>query len=156
MEKAAIEYCLVIENLATYRGEQWLAEIGGVLPQIQKSMTQYDDPNIEYGFFSLPDLEDRFKMYCMLKDRLGSYDEYWLHYDQQSVVGEMSGSLASDFSDIYFELKRGLNLLQIEGTSSADVFSLWQTGFILYWGEQLMSAQRHLSTILATIKRQLQ
>lgn len=156
MENAAVDYCKLIENLERYRGGQWLGELGGILPRIQESMIRLGQPDSEYGFFSLPDLEDRFELYCTLKDRIGEHDAYWSHYDTESSQSEMSGSLASDFSDIYFELKRGLDLLGVEGADTIDVMRLWQTGYSLYWGEQLVNARQHLCSILPGIKYEMQ
>ncbi len=147
MINAAKEYCLLIEYLHNYSDEQWLADAARILPRIQASMAHLDQPNIEYSFFCVPDLEERFELYCRLKDRLGEHDAYWLEYDSYAVLEEMTGSLASDFSDIYFELKRGVNLLNSGNGDEADVLRLWQTGFILHWGQHLVNAQKHLLSL---------
>ena len=58
---------------------------------------------------------------------------------------EMTGSLAGDLTDIYFELRRGLNRLEAETASrQEDVLKVWQRGYALHWGERLVDAQRHL------------
>lgn len=147
MEEAARDFCLLIENLDLYKDEQWLADVARILPRIQSSMANLDDPNIEYSFFSLPDLEDRFELYCRLKDRLGEFDSYWMEYDAISVREEMTGSLASDLSDIYFELKRGMILVKSGEASKFDLLRLWQAGYILHWGEPLVNAQKHLFSL---------
>ncbi|MCI0655154.1 MAG: DUF5063 domain-containing protein [Methylococcaceae bacterium] len=147
MEEAARDFCLLIEHLDLYKDEQWLADVARILPRIQCCMTNLDDPDIEFSFFSLPDLEERFELYCRLKDRLGVHDSYWLEYDTSSSNQEMTGSLASDLSDIYFELKRGLNLLNSGDASKLDLLRLWQTGYILHWGEPLVNAQKHLFSL---------
>jgi hypothetical protein len=147
MEEAARDFCLLIEHLKLYTDEQWLADLARILPRIQGAMANLDDPDIEYSFFTLPDLEERFELYCRLKDRLGAHDSYWLEYDASSASGEMTGSLASDLSDIYFELKRGLNLVNSGDGSKRDVLRLWQTGYILHWGEPLLNAQKHLFSL---------
>lgn len=147
MEEAARDFCLLIDHLELYKDEQWLADVARILPRIQSSMTHLDDPDIEYSFFSLPDLEERFELYCRLKDRLGAYDSYWLKYDRNLANEEMTGSLASDLSDIYFELKRGLNLMASGEATRLDLLRLWQTGYILHWGEPLINAQKHLFSL---------
>ncbi|MGR9106033.1 MAG: DUF5063 domain-containing protein [Gammaproteobacteria bacterium] len=147
MEDAARDFCLLIENLELYTDEQWLADVARILPRIQGSMTFLDDPDIEYSFFSLPDLEERFELYCKLKDRLRERDCYWMEYDSHSANEEMTGSLASDLSDIYFELKRGLNLARSGEAGKLDLLRLWQTGYILHWGEPLVNAQKHLFSL---------
>ena len=147
MINAAKEYCLLIEHLETCKNDQLLADAARILPKIQASMVYLDEPNIEYSFFVLPDLEERFELYCRLKDRLGDDDVYWLEYDSHAVLEEMSGSLASDFSDIYFELKRGVNLLALGEGDETDVLRLWQTGYVLHWGQHLFNAQKHLHAL---------
>ncbi|MGH8550543.1 MAG: DUF5063 domain-containing protein [Methylococcales bacterium] len=147
MEEAARDYCLLIEHLELYTDEQWLADVTRILPRIQGSMTNLDDPDIEYSFFCLPDLEERFELYCRFKDRLGANDSYWLEYDTGSVNEEMTGSLASDLSDIYFELKRGLNLVESGDANKLDLLRLWQTGYLLHWSEPLVNAQKHLFSL---------
>jgi hypothetical protein len=94
-----------------------------------------------------PELDDRFEFFARLRRRLGGKDSYWLEFDDFAGVGArlgegMSGSLADDLTDIYFELKRGLCLL-----SSADpdaVARFWQSGFTAHWGQHLVDAERHL------------
>jgi hypothetical protein len=147
MINAAKEYCLLVEHLETYQNNQWLADAARILPRIQASMAYLDDSEIEYSYFALPDLEDRFELYCQLKDRFGDDDAYWLEYDSNAALEEITGSLASDFSDIYFELKRGLNLLNTGGGEDKDVLRLWQTGYVLNWGQHLLNAQKHLYSL---------
>lgn len=152
MISAAKEYCLLVEHLETYKNDQWLADAARILPRIQTSMAYLDQPEIEYSFFVLPDLEDRFELYCQLKDRFGEDDAYWLEYDSNSLLEEATGSLASDFSDIYFELKRGLNLLNTGEGEDQDVLRLWQTGYVLNWGQHLLNAQKHLYSLRVDIQ----
>lgn len=147
MIDVAKEYCLLIEHMENYNDEQWLADAARILPRIQTAMAYLDQPDIEYSFFCLPDLEERFELYCRLKDRLGEHDGYWLEYDSHAVLEEMTGSLASDFSDIYFELKRGVRLLNSGDGDESDVLRLWQTGFVLHWGQHLANAQKHLMSL---------
>lgn len=147
MEESARDFCLLVEHVEMVRDERWLADVARILARIQGAMTHLDNPDIEYTFFSLPDLEDRFELYCRLKDRLGVQDSYWLEYDTNLKNDEMTGSLAGDLSDIYFELKRGLNLTNTGDATKLDVLRLWQTGYILHWGEHLLNAQKHLFSL---------
>lgn len=144
MEEAARDFCLLIENIDHYKDEQWLADVARILPRIQSAMANLDNPNMEYGFFFLPDLEERFDLFCRLKDRLGERDAYWMECDMNPSTEEMTGSLASDLSDIYFELKRGIRLLKSGQAGKLDLLRLWQGGYIMHWGERLLNAQKHL------------
>ncbi|MGH8551825.1 MAG: DUF5063 domain-containing protein [Methylococcales bacterium] len=147
LEVAARDFCLLVEHVELYKDRQWLPDLARILPRIQSSMTHLDDLGMEYSFFLLPDLEERFELYCRLKHRLGVHDNYPMEHDSDSVPEEMTGSLAGDLADIYFELKRGLNLANNVDTCKIDLLRLWQTGYILHWGERLLYAQRHLFSL---------
>jgi hypothetical protein len=74
---------------------------------------------------------------------------YWLEYDHPddtNTDGEhRTGSLADDLTDIYFELKRGLNMLDAAGPD--EVAHLWELGFKEHWGQHLVDAERHLYSL---------
>ncbi|MEE9398558.1 MAG: DUF5063 domain-containing protein [Methylococcales bacterium] len=144
---AARDYCLLIEYIDTYQRNDWLADIARILPRIQMAMTHLDDRKLEYGFFTLPDLEERFELFCRLKDLLGEDDSYWLEHDKCDDKLDQTGSLADDFADIYFELKRGLSLYEADGNTSQDALIIWQTGYILHWGQHVVDAERHLFSL---------
>lgn len=144
---AARDYCLLIEHVDIYKNGQWLRDMARILPRLQTAITHLDDRDIEFSFFSLPDLEERFELYCKLKDQLGNCDPYMLEYDQSESEQDMSGSLAGDCADIYFELKRGLNLYNSEEENQQAALTIWQTGYILIWGKQLVNAQKHLFSL---------
>lgn len=144
---AAKDFCLLIENVEHYDSHQLLADVARILPRLQSAMTQLDDLDLEYGYFCLPDLEERFEMYCRLKDQLGEYDPYMLDFDAADELEEMTGSLASDFADMYFELNRGLQLYNSATENRQDARTMWQTGYILLWGRQLGNAQKHLFSL---------
>ena len=147
LSNVAREFCLIIENVELYKNKTWLSDIARILSELQTVMESLDDSEIEYSYFALPDLEARFEMYCSLKDQLGDFDAYFLEYDWAGSEEEMTGSLASDIVDIYFELKRGLDLFDtgIEYWDSAR--TMWQTGYLLIWGRHLANAQKHLSSL---------
>lgn len=144
---AARDFCLLIENVEHYDSNQLLADIARILPRLQSAMNRLDDLDLEYSYFSLPDLEERFEMYCRLKDQLGEYDPYMLEFDISDDLEEMTGSLASDFADMYFELNRGLQLYDSALENRQDAGTMWQTGYILLWGRQLVNAQKHLFSL---------
>jgi hypothetical protein len=54
----------------------------------------------------------------------------------------MSGSLADDLTDIYFDLKPGLELLP--AAHPEPVLRFWLESFELHWGQHLVDAERHL------------
>jgi hypothetical protein len=56
----------------------------------------------------------------------------------------MTGSLADDLTDIYCELKHGLNMFDAEPELAVKG---WVNGFEFHWGQHLTDAQRHLSVL---------
>ena len=94
----------------------------------------------------MADFDDRFDLFSQLRTQLGERDMYWLEYDDPGDGGgggeHRTGSLADDLTDIYFELKRGLNLLDAAGPD--EVAHLWELGFQQHWGQHLVDAERHL------------
>ncbi len=146
---AASDFCLLIEHVEIYENRQWLGDMGRLLSRLQMAMTHLDDRSIEYSYFSVPDLGERFELYCKLNDKLGERDAYMLEFDTDDDVVDMTGSLAGDFADIYFELKRGLNLSLSKDIKQEDSLLMWQTGYILVWGRQLVNAQKQLFSLRA-------
>jgi hypothetical protein len=154
MVKTARQYCNLIDGVPA--SSDWLAPLFQILPQLHAAIAALCDP----GGGSCPpetaDIDDRFDMYSQLRTQLGERDMYWLEYDHPSDVGldeeHRTGSLADDLTDIYFELKRGLKLL--EAASADEVAHLWQSGFRHHWGQHLVDAERHLYSL--KINNQLQ
>lgn len=143
----ARQYCRIIENNADQ--SDWLRPLVRILPRLHAGIVALHDP----GGHSLPpelaDFDDRFDLFSQLRAKLGELDMYWLEYDEPgemaSDVDHRSGSLADDLTDIYFELKRGLNMLDAAGMD--EVAHLWDVGFKQHWGQHLVDAERHLYSL---------
>lgn len=144
---AVRDYCLMIEHVSKVESSRWLADIGRILPRIKAAMAQFEMPKSEQNHFSLCDLEERFELFCQLRQHLGELDAYWLEYDPDTEREEMSGSLAGDFADIYFELRRGLNLLDSDANNQKHALSIWQSGYMMNWGQRLMDAEKHIFSL---------
>ncbi|HHJ13745.1 MAG TPA: DUF5063 domain-containing protein [Gammaproteobacteria bacterium] len=145
---AARQYCRLIEARSDRTG--WLHALMRVLPRLHAGIA---DLHGEQGY-PLPaggtDLDDRFVLFSRLSRRLGELDRYWLEYDQPGGAGrdDRSGSLADDLTDIYFELRHGLDLLEAAGDE--EVARLWECGFHRHWGQHLVDAERHLYHLRAS------
>ncbi len=145
--ETARQYCRLIEQ----GGEQTdlLKPLIRILPRLHAGIVALHDP----GGASLPpelaDFDDRFDLFSELRAKLGELDMYWLEYDEPTEpaagVDHRSGSLADDLTDIYFELKRGLNMLEAAGMD--EVAHLWEVGFRQHWGQHLVDAERHLYSL---------
>ncbi|GAB4351636.1 MAG: hypothetical protein Kow0060_00960 [Methylohalobius crimeensis] len=139
-------FCLLVDHLEVYSPTTWLREMNHLLPQIEAGMEQLE-LEAGYGFFVLPDLDYRFRMFCRLKAFLGDWDEYALPGDGDDGSVDLSGSLADDFTDLYFELRRGLDLYDADDHDPLPSLILWHTGYVLHWEEHLREARRRLERL---------
>jgi hypothetical protein len=146
----ARSYCHLIEH-CEQDNEVWLSRIAALLPQLHAAIFRASaDGRIEWdeGIEEESDLEDRFALYAQLKGLLGENDSYWLEYDGSADSQLMTGSLADDLTDIYCELKQGLeNLKQASEPSSRQVLRGWRQGYRMHWGQHLLDAERHLYSL---------
>lgn len=60
-----------------------------------------------------------------LEKKIGALGMYWAIFDFTEKQEPVQGSLAGDISEIYFDLKEGLNLEE-NGVSQADVLFDWR------------------------------
>lgn len=140
LEALARSYCELVESLQDGNTE-WLQEVAGLLPRLHEAVYALNLPTPRNTHYTAADLDARFELYTFLRTLLGERDGYWMEFD---VVGDglsMSGSLADDLTDIYCELKSGLNKLDGEPEQAVEG---WHEGFHLHWGQHLLDAERHL------------
>lgn len=152
--KTARDYCNLIEGLP--RRDDWLLILFQLLPRLHANVVAMPDPGGDEVTDQYSDLDDRFDLFSQLRLRLGDRDMYWLEFDQPGDVHvddeHRSGSLADDLTDIYFELQRGLKML--DATTPDAVAHLWEVGFQQHWGQHLVDAERHLYSL--RVNEQLQ
>lgn len=142
--EAARQYCSLIDRIPARN--DWLKPLSKILPRLHERIVALGDP----GEGSMPpgqyDLDDRFDLFSRLRSRLGERDTYWMEFDDPAGTSgaeeSRTGSLADDLTDIYFELKRGLNMLDAAGPEA--VAELWELGFRKHWGQHVIDAERHL------------
>ena len=143
----AREYCQTIDRIS--RRTDWLGSMFRILPRLHAAIVSMRDSGNSRLPPELADFDDRFDLFSQLRSHLGDRDVYWLEFDDPnefSMDGEhRTGSLADDLTDIYFELKRGLNMLDAVGPD--EVAHLWETGFRQHWGQHLVDAERHLYSL---------
>lgn len=142
LHRNAKRFCFLVENTQNEKPEAWLAEVSLILPRIHAVMAMIDDPRKNECLFALSDMDERFDLFCRLKVWFGERDAYEL--GDELAENEMYGSLAGDIADLYFEIKRGLDLIQHGHENMPAALSLWRDGFFLHWGKHLIDAERHL------------
>ena len=142
---AAREFCNLIEG-ADEAGPDWLERLSCLLPRIHAALVglrrvvcDETPPDL------VPDYELRFDLFMRLHQRLGGRDRYSLEFD---AFGKdpcaLTGSLADDLTDIYFELRRGLDVLDHDPGNPERALWVWRSSFLQHWGQHLVDAERHL------------
>ncbi len=142
--ETARNYCNLIDRVQGRN--DWLAHLFQILPRLHAEVVVLHNEGQGLIPPELADFDDRFALFTRLRAWLGERDMYWLEFDQPTDAPSddehRTGSLADDLTDIYFELKRGLNLLDAAGPD--EVAHLWEVGFKNHWGQHLVDAERHL------------
>jgi len=142
----AMSYCRLIES-SGQGPAQWLAQVAALLPRLHAAVLSLNPDDAQGDDEPLAaDLDARFELYTHLRGLLGDRDGYWLEFDRIGEHRAMTGSLADDLTDIYCELKHGLRVQELHPRLAARV---WSQGFSSHWGQHLIDAERHLSSLEA-------
>jgi len=141
MAGAAEAYCGLIEN-HEYTGGRWLYDLCIILPRLHSAVMALNPHHHEELLGPDVDLDERFDLYTRLRKSLGERDRYWLEFDESPDHLHMSGSLADDLTDIFFDLQYGLDLLEEAWPQRAA--QVWQSTYRRHWGQHLVDAERHL------------
>ena len=142
MVEIAEEYCLVIESSGG-DSQDWLARVFSLLPRLHAAIVAQMKHNGQTVTPLDANLENRFELFTALHRLLGERDAYWMEFDLLQDEEHKSGSLADDLTDIYCELKFGLNQLEREQDSD-QILGNWRLGYQVHWGRHLVDAERHL------------
>lgn len=132
-------------DLAGHRDRfEWLGDITRLLPRIHASIAELGRVSDDLSHTISANLDERFELFSKLKDFLGDRDSYWLEFDGEDEHYGQTGSLADDFTDIYFELKHGLDTYDADPALVEQALDNWRAGFYLHWGQHLVDAERQL------------
>lgn len=152
MAVAARAFCTIIDEVVAGAGAGWLRSICDLLPSLHVAAVALPEVP-DTG--ELEDLEDdldtRFELYGHLLERLGEHDTYWLEFDPIESHGDhvLSGSLADDLVDIYFDLQFGLALYESMADDPTPAVAHWRRSYRTHWGPHLVDAERHLYALKA-------
>ena len=123
---AAREYCYLIEHVDRANSD-WLQRVSCMLPRIHAAVLALNEEvDADRAPMPGPDIDLRFELFSRLRNLLGERDTYKMLFDSDQVVSDMSGSLADDITDIYFELKSGLDLLAHDPGMFELLVSVWE------------------------------
>ena len=78
-------------------------------------------------------------LYHLLREKLGPLDTYWALFDSTKKEDLVQGTLSADLPEIYFDLKRDLNLDKT-GISQADFAWELRFSFWSHWGRHALEA----------------
>lgn len=146
MVEVAQRYCELIEQATESPSHvTWLDDVAALLPRINAAVAALD-ADLRTEMSVSPDLESRFELFSRLYSLLGELDSYWLEFDILGDDACKSGSLADDLTDIYCELKSGLDLVQVgaDDVGERRAVASWRDSYRNHWGRHLLDAQRHL------------
>lgn len=148
MVEAAREYCALIEH-ARPTDPVWLEQMFRLLPRLHAAITVARPMRGESQLPVHIDIDERFELFSRLREALGERDGYWMEFDNGNAIHpqHMSGSLADDLADIYYDLKPGLE--QLAQMPPERVLRFWRRSYELHWGQHLVDAERHLYALKA-------
>jgi len=163
MAGVARHFCRLIESAGARRDAEWLHEVFDLLPRLHVAVVSLRDPAARPRPGPDPAnwpgddsehaaaLDDRFELYSRLRHELGEHDGYWLEFDPVGDAhADMSGSLADDLADIYYDVRQGLALLEESAAGAGDdAVHFWKRSYRLHWGQHLVDAERHLYSLRA-------
>lgn len=137
-------YCDLIESSGAER-PGWLRAVASLLPRLHAAIASINPCDYCVDHLDLVDLDARFDLFAHLRALLDDRDSYWLEFDSDKDGAEgMTGSLADDLTDIYFELKHGLRVLDLDPDFA---IASWASGYELHWGQHLRDAERQLAML---------
>ncbi|MCI0507196.1 MAG: DUF5063 domain-containing protein [Gammaproteobacteria bacterium] len=148
MASIAYEYCQLIENLETNPlGDTWIQQMGQLLPKLHAAIVMLDTPQ-QYSYTHHLENDDiRCELFMRLNEFFLSDQTIWPDFDKYDLKLHMCESLAYDFTDMYFDLKRGLDLLDLYPHQPNHAASNWRSSFFYHWGRQLVDAEGWLYAV---------
>ena len=148
MASLATDYCEMVENLeATTLSESWIKRMGQLLPKLHSAIVLLETPQ-QYSYTHQMENDDvRCELFMRLNEFFLSDQQIWPDFDKYDLKLHMCESLAYDFTDMYFDLKRGLGLLELYPNQPNHAASDWRSSFFYHWGRQLVDAEGWLYAV---------
>lgn len=147
MTYLARQYCNLVDRLDVTTRGHWLDEMHQLLPRLNEAIAELHVPESVDVAPPAQDLDDRFELFSRMYEHLGEREGYDADFDGNNEGQRLSGTLADDLTDIYFDLKRGLELLSQFPEQTNIAINEWQRSFKLHWQHHLNSARRQLEDL---------
>lgn len=139
MAQVAVEYCELIDVFG--RDAVWRPHLVRLLPRLHVAVVALAAPQAACSSYCFPDDDERCDLYMRLHSVLQMDAGLRVACDKWHLRARLCDRLADDLADMYFELKRGLDLLADDPTQAA---SSWQNSFYLHWSRHLLDAEHWL------------
>jgi hypothetical protein len=145
MAQLAAEYCSLIEwfgdeGLDGHR----LERLKKLLPKLHMAVISLVAPQGGYRRYFLPDDEARFELYMRLHHTLRAEPQLWSAERGSLWRAKLCDHLADDLTDMYFDLKQGLDRLVENPTNPEHAIHDWLCSFYMHWGPHLLDAEHWL------------
>lgn len=150
MADMASEFCYLIDDFGGFgRDRQWLPQMTKLLPRLHVAVIAMKEP----GGFSLayhfPDDDLRCELYMRLHSIIGEDVFFWPAGDSSQVKYRLCDRLADDLTDMYFDLKNGLDVIDYDPQQAA---TSWLSSFYLHWSKHLLDAEYWLHAVDSDIR----
>jgi hypothetical protein len=147
MMGVATEYCTFIDNF-NGRGDgldrrvDWVLRLEKLLPCLHVAVIALQEPAESVGHYRLHIDDQRCELFLRLNMALQSDQRFWARYEagdaRRQSRQELCERMADNLTDIYFDLKYGLELV---AENPAQATSEWQRSFYAHWGKHLLDAE---------------
>jgi len=143
MAQLANNFCALVERFDDCQLESWLEEMADLLPRLHTAVSGLGQAESISVYEHSTDYDARFDLFTQLYNVLGERNGY--NYEYDGIDGQrLSGTLADDITDIYFDLKHSLHILDENPTQAARD---WQHSYEFHWRHHLIDAERQLGQI---------
>jgi hypothetical protein len=147
MTFVAREYCELIEELDNYDDAEWLSRLADVLSRLEDAVELLKTPQSAVPYRPEADMEARFELFSRVYQKIGEREGFQNEFDSQHGGRRLSGSLADDLTDIYFDLKRGLGMLTMSPQRPDAAMQIWKQSHDVHWRHHLTDALRQFNAM---------
>jgi len=153
MAAVAAEYCAFIDSFSGWgHGEtqcvNWLLQLEKLLPRLHVAVIALIEPTENGQHYRFHDDDQRCELFLRLNAVLQADRKLWASYEtsgeRQQSPQALCERMADDLSDMYFDLKHGLELVD---ENPAHAASDWQRSFYAHWGKHLLAAECWLHAV---------
>jgi len=112
-----------------------LCEVGARLPWVNPATDSLDSPPDSSSLRN----QQFVSIETMFREKLGQLNMYWEVFDPTQKEEPVSCSLSMDITEIYFDLKESVELLE-SNVAREDVYFDWRLSFRSHWSRHAASA----------------